>query len=72
MTPLGRLLVIVGGAIALAGVALIVMDRFSIPLGRLPGDIVWRGKNTTFYFPLTTLVLVNAAIALVMWLARRC
>lgn len=71
MTPLGRLLVIVGGAIALAGVALIVMDRFSIPLGRLPGDIVWRGKNTTFYFPLTTLVLVNAAIALVMWLARR-
>jgi hypothetical protein len=71
MTPLGRMLVIAGGAIALIGVALIVMDRFSIPLGRLPGDIVWRGKNTTFYFPLTTLLLVNAAIALVMWLARR-
>jgi len=37
-------------------------------LGRLPGDIVHRGENTTFYFPIVTCLVVSIALSLVFWL----
>ena len=46
------MLVLIGAVVIVAGLALILLGRVNIPLGRLPGDIVYRGKNTTFYFPL--------------------
>ena len=57
MADLGKVLIVAGALAMLAGVALVLLGRAHVPLGRLPGDIVYRGKNTTFYFPLATWAL---------------
>ncbi|MBZ5651614.1 MAG: DUF2905 domain-containing protein [Acidobacteriia bacterium] len=71
MSDLGKLLVLVGAVAILAGVALMLAERANIPLGRLPGDIVYRGKNTTFYFPLVTSILVSVVLSVVFYLIGR-
>jgi hypothetical protein len=71
MTDLGKMLLMLGGVIFLAGAALLLAGRFNLPLGRLPGDIVYRGKNTTFYFPVTTCILISVVLTLIFWLFGR-
>jgi len=71
MNELGKLLVVVGAIAILAGVILMLAGRAHIPLGRLPGDIVYRGKNSTFYFPLATSILVSVVLSLVLYLIGR-
>jgi hypothetical protein len=71
MTDLGKLLIGLGLVLVVAGVLLTLLGRANLPLGRLPGDIVYRGKNTTFYFPLTTSVLVSMVLSIVMYLLGR-
>jgi hypothetical protein len=71
MSDLGKLLVVAGALAMLAGVVLMLAGRAHIPLGRLPGDIVYRGKNSTFYFPLATSILVSAVLSLVLYLIGR-
>ena len=69
--PLGRLLITAGLVLVAAGVLVLLLGRLPIRLGHLPGDIYIRGKNSTFYFPLTTCILLSAVVSLVMWLLRR-
>ena len=69
--PVGRLLILLGLTLVVAGVLVLVAGRLEIPLGRLPGDVRIQGKNTSFYFPLTTCVLLSAVATIVMWLLRR-
>ena len=57
-------LVVIGGGVMLLG-------RAGLPLGRLPGDIAYRGKNTSFYFPLATCILLSIVVSLVMYLIGR-
>jgi hypothetical protein len=45
--------------------------RLNLPIGRLPGDIVYRGKNTVFYFPLATSILLSIILSLLFWLFGR-
>jgi hypothetical protein len=45
--------------------------RLPLRLGRLPGDIVYRGKNTVVYFPWVTSLLLSAVLSLLFWLFRR-
>ena len=71
MADLGKLLLLVGGVIILVGAALLLAGRFNLPLGRLPGDIVYRGKNTAFYFPLTTCIVISVVLSLILWLFGR-
>jgi preprotein translocase subunit SecY len=71
MGDLGRVLVIVGAVVIVVGVVLIAAGRFHLPLGRLPGDIVYRGKRTTFYFPLMTSIVISLVLTLVFWLLGR-
>ena len=71
MTDLGKLLLVLGGVIVLIGVVLLLAGKFNLPLGRLPGDIVYRGKNTVFYFPVVTCILISIIMSLVLWLFRR-
>jgi hypothetical protein len=71
MSDMGKLLVLVGAVVTLAGVVLMLVGRANIPLGRLPGDIVYRGKNTTFYFPLATSILVSVVLSVVLYLIGR-
>ena len=68
MSDFGKLLVVLGLAIVIVGVILIVLGHTNLPLGRLPGDIVYRGKNTTFYFPLATSILLSVVLSIVLYL----
>ena len=68
MPDLGKTLLILGGLLVIAGLVLTLLGRVNLPLGRLPGDIVYRGKNTTFYFPLATSVLVSVVLSLVLYM----
>ena len=68
MTDLGKMLIMLGGVIVIAGAVLLLAGRFHVPLGRLPGDISYRGKNTAFYFPLTTCVIISIVLSLIFWL----
>lgn len=71
MGDLGKLLVFAGAGIAFLGIVMVLLGRANIPLGRLPGDIVYRGKNTTVYFPLVTSILVSVMLTLVLWVVGR-
>ena len=71
MTDLGKVLIGIGAVLVVAGVLLTLMGRANLPLGRLPGDIVYRGKNTTFYFPLATSVVVSVVLSIVMYAVGR-
>ena len=68
MVEMGRLLVGLGIALVVIGGIVMLLGRTGLPLGRLPGDIVYRGKNTTFYFPLATCILLSVVLSLVMYL----
>jgi hypothetical protein len=70
MNDVGRLLVVFGVLIALAGVALMLAGRIPF-LGRLPGDIHVQRGHWTFYFPLATSLLLSALLTLILWMVRR-
>jgi hypothetical protein len=65
MTELGKLLVGLGAVIVVVRIVLMVLGRTNLPLGRLPGDFLYRGKNTTVYFPLATSVVLSVLLYLV-------
>ena len=71
MGDLGRTLIIFGGIIVLLGVVLLIAGRSGLPIGRLPGDIVYRGKNTTIYFPLVTSIVLSVILSLAFYLWNR-
>lgn len=69
MRDIGRLLIVVGGVIVVAGILLMAFGRLGV--GKLPGDIVVRRGNFTFYFPLMTSILLSLILSLLFWLMRR-
>jgi hypothetical protein len=71
VTDLGKLLVVMGGLLVLVGLVVMLVNRSGLPLGKLPGDIVYRGKNTTIYFPLATSVLVSVVLSVVLYVVSR-
>ena len=58
-------------ALLLLGLLVLAAGRLHLPLGRLPGDLVYRGKHTTFYFPLVTCILLSLVLSLVLYLVSR-
>jgi len=71
MGDIGRMLIFVGGLILVIGLVLVFAGKLNLPIGRLPGDIVYRGKNTTFYFPLMTSILLSVILSLVLYFVNR-
>lgn len=71
MSELGKLLMVLGVILLVAGAVLTLIGRANLPLGRLPGDIVYRGKNTSFYFPLVTSLLLSVLLSLVLYIIGR-
>ena len=71
MTDLGKLLIVLGVVLVVAGLLLTFLGRANLPLGRLPGDIIYRGKNTTFYFPLATSIVLSVLLSLVLYVISR-
>ena len=65
---LGRTLLIAGLVLTAAGVLLYFSPRLPFRLGRLAGDIVHRGENSTFYLPITTSIVVSIAVSFLLWL----
>ncbi len=70
MPGLGKFLIITGFILVLAGVAISVAPRLSWP-GRLPGDILIKRENFSFYLPVTTSLLVSLLLSFLFWLFRR-
>ena len=71
ITNMGRALILIGLGLVVLGVLISFGDRLPVRLGRLPGDIVIRGKNSVFYFPLVTCLILSVLLTLVMWLVNR-
>ncbi len=67
MNDLGKAMIVFGIVLALAGAGLMLAGRMNFPLGRLPGDIVYRGKNSTVYFPLATSLVLSVVISIVLY-----
>ena len=70
MSDLGKVLILCGGVLVVIGVLLVVLGRTNLPFGRLPGDILYRGKHTTFYFPLVTCILLSVVVSLLMYVVN--
>jgi hypothetical protein len=71
MLELGRIFVMLGIALIVIGGVILLLGRTGLPIGRLPGDILYRGKHTTFYFPLATSILISVVLSVVLFLIGR-
>jgi hypothetical protein len=71
MNELAKLLIGLGLLLAAIGLVLLMAGRFGLPLGRLPGDVAYKGKNVSVYFPLGTCVLLSVVLSLLFYLFSR-
>lgn len=71
LRELGRVFLALGALLVLVGAFFYVGGKLPFKLGRLPGDIAYQGKNTTFYFPIVTCVVLSVAFSFVLWLISR-
>jgi len=70
MSDLGKMLIVFG--VIMAAIGLILLAAPKIPwLGKLPGDITYKGKGFTFYFPLGTCILLSIVLSLILYLFRK-
>jgi hypothetical protein len=71
LRELGKTMLVLGALLALFGAFFYFGGKFPFRPGRLPGDIVHKSENTTFYFPLTTSILLSVGLSLLLWLVSR-
>ena len=71
MGDFGKVILGLGSVLVVAGLLLILLGKMNVPLGRLPGDFLIRGKNTTFYFPLATSILLSVILSAILYLIRK-
>ena len=64
---LGKLLLLGGIALVVIGAFFVFGGRLPFRLGRLPGDIAYQGKNSSFYFPVVTCIVLSVALTLILW-----
>jgi hypothetical protein len=67
----GKLLIFLGVLLLVVGTIILLLGRTNLPIGRLPGDILYRGKRTTFYFPLATSILLSVVLSIVLYVIGR-
>jgi hypothetical protein len=71
LMEVGKLLIFLGLTLIVAGFMVMLLGRMSLPLGRLPGDFLYRRKNTTVYFPLATSLVVSVVLSILLYLVSR-
>jgi hypothetical protein len=67
MQGLGRWLIYAGVSIVILGLCVLLAEKLGLALGRLPGDIAWKGKHTSVYFPLATCLLLSVILSLILY-----
>ena len=67
----GRALIVLGLILVAAGVLVSLLGKLPLRLGHLPGDIRIQGRGSSFYFPLTTCILISVVVSAAMWLFRK-
>jgi len=68
----GRWLIVIGLGLVILGLLEILGSKFGLPrLGRLPGDVIYRGEHGVFYFPVVTCIVVSILLKLLSWLFQR-
>lgn len=67
MPDLGRTLIVLGVLLVVAGIIVVLVTRLNLPLGRLPGDLSWRGPGWSVSFPLATSLLLSVIVSLILW-----
>jgi hypothetical protein len=70
LRELGKALVIFGIVLAGVGVFVLIGGKLPFRLGHLLGDIVYQGRNGSFYFPIVTCLLLSAVLTLLFWIAN--
>jgi hypothetical protein len=65
---LGKGLLVLGLVIAVVGVFLLAGARLPFRLGRLPGDISYHGRHTSFYFPIVTCIVISVVLTVIFWI----
>ena len=70
LRELGKVLVVAGVLLAGAGALLWLGARLPFRLGRLPGDIAYQGRHTSFYFPIITCIVLSLALTLIFWIVN--
>jgi hypothetical protein len=71
MPSFGRILISIGLIITAAGLVVLFLNRFNVPMGHLPGDITFTGKSVTVYFPIVTCIVISIVLSVVFWLLNR-
>jgi len=71
MEQMGRLLIVMGGIVALVGFLLMLGPKLPFRLGRLPLDFHYQRDNFSFYFPLGTSILISIVLTLIFGLLNR-
>lgn len=61
------MLIFAGAFIVILGVCVLLAQKLGLTLGRLPGDITWKGKHSSVYFPLATCLLLSVILSLVLY-----
>ena len=70
LRELGKVLLILGVVLVGAGALLVFGVKLPFRLGRLPGDIAYQGRNSSFYFPIVTCILLSLGLTLLMWIVN--
>ncbi|TNF45393.1 MAG: DUF2905 domain-containing protein [Epsilonproteobacteria bacterium] len=68
MAELGKIIIFIGMMTVIIGVLLLFSDKLPFNLGRLPGDIAVKKENFSFYFPITTSILISIVLSLLFYL----
>jgi len=68
---IGKLILGLGLALVVIGAVLMLAGRVGVPMGRLPGDFVYRGKHATVYFPLVTCIVISVILTVILYAISR-
>ena len=71
MGNLYKIFILTGAILIIVGLGLFILQKLHIPLGRLPGDIVISKEKFTFYFPITTSIIISIVLSLIFYLWKR-
>ena len=71
MNEIGKLILCLGLALVAIGAVLMLAGRMGVPMGRLPGDFVYRGKHATVYFPLVTCIVISVILTVILYAISR-